>query len=658
MIHSTAMLPYSRSLARTSLASGLILLLLGSPSRVAAQSDDFNDGNDTTPKWTHYSLPDVPPIYFGAATYSFPADNSGGQACRIYAPPIVNDLPSEYGGPLRNARAGSFRADVPYSGRLSVGTDLLAWNDSWHQEAGMIFYFQDINLGTSDGYTATYSSDFKNLYLSRILNEVPTTVAELGRNSVLLDPTHRYRLVVSTHDSYTLLFQLFDKADLSNPLKSAIGQDATYTAGVCGLFVFEQNYPSTTEGADATFDNYLAMVPAAGTLPATVTDLYPPPGGNATEVYPTVTVGILDRDSMVNSSTIVLYQDGVWIPNASLGIEYQVHRPKNPAAFPRDFAGATVTFTNTALLPWGSKHTNIIAFADYNNAWQTNTWTWTTAYPYLFSSNSLPVGSLRARGFDARMAQTDNGGQNLENSLARALQQLAIPPAIPVDRAATSIVQVLSWDKTGTPAAVPGLCGGSYRNIAVESCAYLELTAGVHRFRINTDDRAGVYSGVNLADPGAAALWVNAEDTANATFDFFVEASGLYPVRCLWEETGGDAHLYLRSVDLNDATEVDINDPSDPPGVVKAWYPVLCRSAASVTGPFNVEHATAHTTTRANLVSADCAPTVVGEMVTGGTFTVPVPAATRFYRLDGPRTTKITNIKKVDSSIEITYEMH
>jgi hypothetical protein len=61
--------------------------------------------------------------------------------------------------------------------------------------------------------------------------------------------------------------------------------------------------------------------------------------------------------------------------------------------------------------------------------------------------------------------------------------------------------------------------------------------------------------------------------------------------------------------------------------------------------------------TKANLVSADCAPTVVGETVTGGTFTLPVPTATRFYRLDGPRATRITNIKKVDSSIEITYEM-
>ena len=104
------------------------------------------------------------------------------------------------------------------------------------------------------------------------------------------------------------------------------------------------------------------------------------------------------------------------------------------------------------------------------------------------------------------MAQTTNGGVNLDNSLDRARQQLA--GLIPVDQRATSIVQVLNWNKNSPyPDNVPGLCPGNNAapiNIAAESCAYLELTAGAHRFHIVTDDRAGVYSGVNLA--GAAAL--------------------------------------------------------------------------------------------------------------------------------------------------------
>ena len=143
--------------------------------------------------------------------------------------------------------------------------------------------------------------------------------------------------------------------------------------------------------------------------------------------------------------------------------------------------------------------------------------------------------------------------------------------------------------RLATPANVPGLCPGTYINIAVETCAYLELTAGIHRFRIETDDRAGIYSGASLGDTNAQVLWENPGSTANSTFEFAVEADGLYPVRCLWEETGGDAHLYLRSVNLDDLSEVLINDPDNPVGVVKAWYPIVCRASPSVAGPYSVD---------------------------------------------------------------------
>jgi len=637
-------------------------MLLGAAApRLLAQSDDFNDGNDAG--WTHYSLPNFPPNtppfylpppgYYGAATFSFPDDGSGGKAYKISAPGITNDPLS-----ILNARAGSFRTDGSYAGRFSVGTDFLQWNAIWRQEAGLLFYFQDVGLGTSDGYAATYSSAYKTMYLSVLFDEAPVTVGQLADGSVVLDPTHRYRLVVSSHDGYTHLFQLFDKAEPDSPWTSVIGQDATYNAGLCGIFVYQQNLPPSPMGAEATFDNYLAAVPPQGTLLATVTDLSPPPAGKATALYPTITVGILDRDTSVDTSSIVLCLDGVWIPNAALTIDPQVHRPNNPSGFPKDFNGATVTYAITTLYPWGSRHTNQVAFRDFSSNWQTNTWTWTTAYPYLFASNSLPIGSLSARGFDARMVQSDNGGVNLDNSLERALQQLAIPPQIPLDRTATSIVQVLNWDKTTAPPGnVPGLCAGSYRNIALELFAYLELSAGPHRFHIITDDGAGLYSGRRLSDPAAQVLWEKSSGTANTTFDFVVEADGLYPVRCLWQETGGAANLRLWSVNLGDASEVLVNDPANPTGVVKAWYPLVCLSAASVAGPYSVDAPAVNALNTTDLVGADCAPTVVGAMVTGGKFTVPITGATRFYRLDGPRQTRIIHIEKVGANIEITYQV-
>ena len=34
---------------------------------------------------------------------------------------------------------------------------------------------------------------------------------------------------------------------------------------------------------------------------------------------------------------------------------------------------------------------------DSASTWQSNTWAWTSAYAYLFASNSLPIGSLACR---------------------------------------------------------------------------------------------------------------------------------------------------------------------------------------------------------------------------------------------------------------------
>ncbi|MCX8107332.1 MAG: hypothetical protein N3G20_00855, partial [Verrucomicrobiae bacterium] len=357
-----------------------------------------------------------------------------------------------------------------------------------------------------------------------------------------------YRLVASSHDGYTLVFQLFDLAEPNNPVMSAVGYDATYYSGMCGFLVYQQRYPSATDGAEATFDNYFATTPRPGEMPAMVTDLYPPPAGQAKDFYPTISVSILDRDTSVDTSSIKLFLDGQALPTNALNIEPAVNKPRNPANMARIFAGATVTYKISTLLPWGSKHTNSIVFKDSAGAWFTNTWTWTITYPLLRASQSLPIGSLKIRGFDARMVQSENNGVNLANSLARARDQLSIPPRIPIDRSATSIVQALDWNKTyDPPNNVPGLCPGQYRNIAVECRGYLELKAGVYRFHIISDDRSGLYSG--LADStGMLTLWENPDSTANETFEFAVEADGLYPVHLIWEETGGTAKLQLFSI--------------------------------------------------------------------------------------------------------------
>ena len=45
----------------------------------------------------------------------------------------------------------------------------------------------------------------------------------------------------------------------------------------------------------------------------------------------------------------------------------------------------------------------------------------------------------------------------------------------------------------------------------------------------------------------------------------------------------------------------------------------------------------------------------LNQKVTGGTLTVPISGPTKFYRLDGPRATRITGIKKSGSNWVIPY---
>lgn len=636
----------SHAISRMLIACAVALFVLIAGSiQTAAQSFDFDAGNDSG--WQHYSLPGE-----WAAAFSFPPDGAGGKAYRIYAPPTGDD---PWG--LGNARAGSFLPN-PYLGRFAMGADLLAWNADWQQEAGLLFYLQDIGPGTSDGYAATYSSGYKRLYISAVLDERPITVAEIGGGSLILDPARQYRLVASTHDGYTFLFQLFDKAYPESPMVSAIGQDSSYYSGVSGFLVFEQRYPSATEGADATFDNYFAGVPPAGAMPAVVTDLSPWPGSQARDFYPKVTVCILDRDTSVDTDAIELWMDGQPVPTASLSIEPVVAKPENPASTPREFSGATVTYEIATLLPWGKQHTNKIVFKDNTGASHSAEWTWTHSYPNLLASSSLPLGSLRIRGFDARMVQSENQGSNLDNSLARAERQLAVPPQIPVDRAATSLVQVLDWNKTlDPPNNVPGLCAGTYINIAVECMAYLELKAGVNRFHVVSDDRCGIYLGFKPGAPDTQVMWENPDNTANATFEFAVEADGLYPVRLVWEETGGSANLRLTSVNPDDLSEVLINDPDNPLGVVKAWYPLVCLSTASLAGPWAVESEASNSVNTMDVQGQDCAPVQVGSMVTGGTFVAPISGSTRFYRIQGPRPVRITQFEKTATNVRIDYQI-
>ena len=79
----------------------------------------------------------------------------------------------------------------------------------------------------------------------------------------MLNPANDYRFVFTGTGS-NFLGQVFDLSNLTTPLASVAGADATFASGVGGFVVFD-NTPTASGITDATFDNFVAIVPEPST---------------------------------------------------------------------------------------------------------------------------------------------------------------------------------------------------------------------------------------------------------------------------------------------------------------------------------------------------------------------------------------------------------
>ncbi|MHB8523110.1 MAG: carbohydrate-binding protein [Limisphaerales bacterium] len=230
----------------------LLLAITAWQFSASAQVDDFNSGTDTN--WTRF---DLSAASLPAASYSFPTDGFGGKACRIQAPaPPVPDA-----GP---ARAFSYRKDVTYTD-FYVAMDIVAWDNTLDQAFGFLARASNINLGQTDGYVMNYdpnqgSGGHGQFQINRIEQEAPTTICAAN---VTLDPTHRYRFVLTGDTNGVFTGRVYDLADLTAPIATISATDTTFTSGYLGVFNFSRvdaaDYTNPTTGkTDSTFDNYLA----------------------------------------------------------------------------------------------------------------------------------------------------------------------------------------------------------------------------------------------------------------------------------------------------------------------------------------------------------------------------------------------------------------
>jgi hypothetical protein len=710
------------------LAPALGILLLGAAtSRLTAQTitDNFNTdggispGTNLPPNWAPYLLPNSyydpaqqqnvisygglyatigEDTYYGQGTYYYPTNpaSAANYAFRITCPTITNDNLG-----LQYSRAGAFRPDANYTGRFFAAVDMVNWNNTWNDQAlGLAFYANVDDPLNPSTYAIGWGPGLSaiGIIVLQVAGSYPDFAltygiigAATGEGGAVLNTNHQYRFTASSHNGTDFMVQCFDTLQPNSPWQSAISTDTTLTGGYTGLLVAntQETGPDMTQGGDATFDNFYSTVPATGAMPATVTDLSPPPAGRATSQR--LEVGIYNRDTSVNTGTIGLYMDGQPV-TSGVNISNYVYKPHNndqlgtlPGPYPTNFPGATVYYTIPNVYALGSLHTNMVVFRDSANTWFTNIWSWTVGWPI-----PLPSGSLSVRGFDARLVEsfTTNADQAvytnyanigcqdidyahyaaLQNSVAAAQAVLATPYKYTVNFAATNIVQLINFCRdSGTDAHngnayvnFPGMCipapSPMYVNsYAVEVLAYLDLPAGTNHFWVDSDDAVAVYTGSYLTDTSVVLMSNNG--VAHQQFDWTVLNAGLYPVHIVFEEGVGGSYLGLSTLNLTANTTNLVNNT----GSVQAYYPLVCLSSTSVKGPFTPDAAA----NAANVLQtvgtpAPCesGPGPNNLTVTGGTITVPIPTAPKYYRLDGPRKTKITSITKSGTNLIINYQAY
>jgi hypothetical protein len=208
--------------------------------------DSFNDGDDTSPLpgWWRYN-----PLTIGE--YSFPDGNS----YRILSAPSPD--PGNYG----QARAGSIMPMLQTD--FYVATDIVAWDDSIHQLAGVMARISTPGPGTTTGYLFTHdrgdtsSSTDGDMDIVRLDGEQPSNLDTVGSDKIHFVPGKKYRLeFIGVGSKFT--GRVYELPNTSTPVLEMTAEDASYASGAPGLLVV--NNDATYDGAaDATFDNFLAV---------------------------------------------------------------------------------------------------------------------------------------------------------------------------------------------------------------------------------------------------------------------------------------------------------------------------------------------------------------------------------------------------------------
>ncbi len=324
--------------------------------------------------------------------------------------------------------------------------------------------------------------------------------------------------------------------------------------------------------ANGGFATYRAVT---GKGPAAITYVSPAPNATAAAFDAAVVVMLQDGQNVVDAASVKLTVDGS---------EVSVTPTKVGDV-------TTVSYQPAAYFASGSQHTAGIAFTSGGTP-RTETWQFTVVtYPTLTRAHQAVSVDKSKPGFMWSVFQNETYLPNSLDSTELALAgQLTAPGnTVPLDNLADpnavgyalgagvkvgplykfelpGVINLSQAEGTSLGAFTPdqqmsGIPGttGSNDGIDAEVITFVELPAGVITLGVVSDDNFRMQAGyINQPADGVLLSEVNAA-TANVTFRIVVKDAGVYPIRVIWQEGGGDAGLEL-SMFKADGTRVLLND--------------------------------------------------------------------------------------------------
>ncbi len=354
---------------------------------------------------------------------------------------------------------------------------------------------------------------------------------------------------------------------------------------------------------------------ATGTT-ATVTEVVPAPGATGIFPRPTLSVRLADGGTNIDENSVSLSLDGETVE----------------ATVQRSGSEVSAVFQSADFLEADSVHTATLSFQDSAGVSRQHDWSFTVGgFVTLPASDAYPSTAVEgaSRGFAVRVHQARQDA-GLVPSVSRADSQVrgtlvdpftSDPFENQVPGRGFEIEGAVNLEEEGREAGLftaangkadamfPGIPGDADHDdqFAVELVGFLELSAGMHVFGVNSQDGFDLRVGPDARSLFGASSLGQFNGVRPASEEdlmiVLVEEPGIYSFRLLQFESGDDtidngtvstegSALEFYTIDPDDfaanpatAPRILVNDP-DEANAVKAWQTVNADGPAYVSSAF------------------------------------------------------------------------